>query len=535
MRGLVFFKFLFFSFLLLFIFNSNVLTDVKLSKLFTDHMMLQRDKPIKIWGIATPGVKVKVSLADKVTEVIVGNDGKWLAQLPALDKGENLELVVVEQNTITIKDIIIGDIWLCSGQSNMEFKLGNMASFAAEEIQTANFPKIRYLLVGGGFTPYKQEETGGGNWRVCSPTTAKEVSAVAFFFSREINQKTQVPIGILECDWSGTSIEPWIPMEGIMMVPELKSTLDKIESDYKVWVSSIPKMASDAEKWAVDAREAAKTNSPFPSAPALQGPPGYNIRDYWCNIYNGKIHPIVGFPIKGAIWYQGESNGGQGDGYLYRMRALIGGWRKVWNQGDFPFYFVQLANFQEPNDVPAGADGWSATRIAQLDSLKIPNTGMAVAIDIGEAKDIHPKDKLNVGLRLSRWALARDYGFKDIIVSGPLFKEMKIEGSSIRISFDFVGSGLMVGRKATIESKNWREPATEDKESKLNRFAIAGQDKVWYWADAVIDGQTIKVSSPKVPEPIAVRYAYSQNPLGANLYNKDGLPASPFRTDTWNK
>lgn len=518
---------------LVFIEVPKIKAEVKLAKIFADNMMLQRDQPIKVWGVASPGKKVKITISGNEVEVTVGLDGKFLGQLPAIDKGENLELIVKEENTLTIKNIIVGDIWICSGQSNMEFRLGAMRPIAADEIDSADFPKIRYFIVGGGALPYPQSEVGGGPWIICTPKTASNVTAVGFFFAREIHRKTQVPIGLLDCNWGGTQIEPWIPREGLLLVPELKSTLDKIESEYKVWLSSVPKMAEEAEKWASVAREAVKSNSLVPVTPVFQGPPGYNVRDYWTNIYNGKVLPIINFPIKGAIWYQGESNGGQGDAYYYKMQALIGGWRAVWKQGNFPFYFVQLANFQEPNDNPAGGDGWTKTRSAQFDSLKIPNTGMAVALDIGESKDIHPRDKLNVGLRLSRWALARDYGDKDLVASGPLYKEMKIEGSIIKLSFDYVGTGLMVGKKPTLESKDWRDQASEDTGGKLKRFAIAGADKVWVWADAVIEGQSVLVSSPKVLSPVAVRYAFSHNPAGANLYNKEGLPASSFRTDNW--
>ena len=244
-------------------------------------------------------------------------------------------------------------------------------------------------------------------------------------------------------------------------------------------------------------------------------------------MYNAMIHPLVRFPIKGALWYQGESNGGEGDGYCDKMRALIGGWRKQWGGGDFPFYFVQLANFQGANENPAGGDGWARVRAAQNKALAIPDTGMAVIIDIGEANDIHPRNKYDVGARLARWALARDYGQKDVVVSGPLFREMKIEGDKARLCFDHAAPGLMVGKK------DGRAPAVENKDGKLRRFAVAGTDKVWQWAEAVIDGETVVVSSPKVKEPVAVRYAFSMNPEGANLYNREGLPASPFRTDNW--
>ena len=248
-----------------------------------------------------------------------------------------------------------------------------------------------------------------------------------------------------------------------------------------------------------------------------------------CTMFNSMISPMTRFPIKGVLWYQGESNGGEGDSYGHKMRALVGGWRQVWKQ-EFPFYFVQLANFQNATDDPAGGDGWSRLREAQTRSLAIPQSGMAVIIDtvpLKDATNIHPVNKYDVGVRLAHWALNRDYGQKDVVMSGPIFKTMSIEGEKARLSFDYTGSGLMIG------VKEGRAPTAEDKNGKLKRFAIAGADKKWFWADAVIDGQTVVVSSPEVKNPVAVRYAFSVNPNGANLYNREGLPASPFRTDAW--
>ena len=240
------------------------------------------------------------------------------------------------------------------------------------------------------------------------------------------------------------------------------------------------------------------------------------------------VAPLVPFGVKGAIWYQGESNGGEGMGYLPKLNALIDGWRKTWNQGDAPFFFyvVQLANFREDNRNPAGGDGYAAIRVAQREILKTPNTGLACIIDIGEARDIHPKNKQDVGARLAHWALRDVHGKEDTVVSGPIFREMKVEGGKIRLHFDHTGGGLMAGKKTGLE------PVAEDA-GPLQRFAICGKDRKWVWADATIDGDTVVVSSSEVASPIAVRYAYSANPEGANLYNKAGLPAVPFRTDNF--
>jgi len=347
----------------------------------------------------------------------------------------------------------------------MEMSLGQCLG-AADDIKAADLPKIRHIKINKVESAKPEADAPvAGPWQVCSPATAGGFTAAGFYFAREIQQKTKVPIGIIDDNWGGTRIEPWI-------------------------------------------------------APESGGSSG---------IYNAMVHPLLPLPIKGALWYQGESNGDEGDTYYDKMKALIGGWRTQWKQGDFPFYYVQLANFQAVSEEPAGGNGWAKLREAQTKSLTLPNTGMAVILDtvpLAEAGDIHPKNKYDVGMRLARWALAHDYGQK-LEVSGPLFKVLKIEGGKVRLAFDHFGSGLMVGKK------EGRNPAVEDKQGKLKRFAIAGADKKWFWADAVIVDNTVTVSSPDVKEPVAVRYAYQMNPDGANLYNREGLPASPFRTDAW--
>ena len=450
--------------------------DVRLPKFFTDNMMLQRDLPVRVWGWADADEAVNVALGGKSAKAKPDAQGQWSLELPALKTGDKLELTVKGKNTLTLKNILVGDIWVCSGQSNMEMGLGGCLD-AADDIKAADLPKIRRIkfqrLQSGQPESDAQTETP---WQVCSPATAGGFTAVGFYFAREIQQKTGVPIGIVDDNWGGSPIEPWTAPEGIAMVPEIK--------------------------------------------------PGGN----WSGMYNSMIAPIVRFPIKGALWYQGEANGGEGDSYYDKMRALIGGWRKKWGQGDFPFYFVQLAPFQNVTEDPAGGDGWARLREAQTKSLTIPNTGMAVITDtvpLAQAGDIHPKNKYDVGMRLAFWALGRDYGQKQQVVSGPIFKALKIDGARARLAFDYLGTGLMVGKK------EGRNPAVENKGEKLKRFAIAGADKKWFWADAVIEGNTISVSSPEVKEPVAVRYAFAMNPDGANLYNREGLPASPFRTDNW--
>ncbi len=452
--------------------------EVRLPKIFTDNMMFQRDQPIRVWGWAEAGEEVHVTLASGKADTKADEKGQWAIELPALKAGENLELSIAGKNTIVLKNVIMGDIWLCSGQSNMEWGLGQ--SNAADDIQTADFPKIRRIKFNHVQSGNPEQDAPAATpWQMCTPQTAGGFTAVGFYFARDVQAKTGIPIGLLDDSWGGSKIEPWIASAGIELVPELSGA---------------------------------------------QGGNG------WSGMYNAMIHPLTRFPIKGVLWYQGESNGGEGESYYHKMSALVLGWRKVWQQNEMPFYFVQLANFQGANDNPAGGDDWSKLREAQTKALLIPNTGMAVIIDtvpLNEAGDIHPKNKFDVGSRLARWSLSRDYGQKDMVVSGPLYKSLQVDGSKVRIAFDHIGSGLIVG------AKQGRAAAVEDKEGKLKRFAIAGADKKWFWAEALIEKDTVVLSSAEVLEPVAVRYAYAMNPDGANLYNREGFPASPFRTDNW--
>ncbi len=473
--------------------GSAAQADVRVTNLFTDHMVLQRDIPCPVWGLAEAGEKVTVKLGTSEGTATADAAGKWSVKLPAMKmNAAGQDLTISGKNTITIKDVLVGDVWLCSGQSNMEWGLGGCN--APEDIAAANFPNLRRIKFPH-VSLSKPTTDVPGKWEACSPQNTAGFTAVGFYFARRVQKETGVPIGLLDDSWGGTRIEPWIPVEGFEQEPALAGILDEVKK-------------RDAASAAVEA-----------NAPIGAGEP--------VALYNGMIYPVVPFGIKGALWYQGESNGGEGDEYYSKMRALIGGWRKVWAQGDFPFYFVQLANFNKDVNTPEGGDGWAKVRMAQSKSLQIPHTGMAVIIDIGEAADIHPKNKFDVGERLALWALHHDYGKKDVMPSGPLFKAATVEGAKIRVSFDYAGGGLVVGRK------EGRKPVEAVAGGKLARFAIAGEDKKWVWADAVIDGSSVVVSSPEVPKPVAVRYAFTMNPEGANLYNKEGLPASPFRSDDW--
>jgi sialate O-acetylesterase len=503
--------------------------DVRLASIFSDHMMLQRDQPIRVWGHAEPGEAVRVKLGGAEASTQADAEGRWLVTLPALKEGRDLELNVTGKNPVVVRDVIVGDIWVCSGQSNMEWSMG--VSDAAEDIKTADFPDIRRVKVNHVESPRAEENAPiGSPWKACTPQTAGDFTAVGFYFARDVLAATGVPVGIIDDNWGGTAIEGWVAPEALDLVPELAAAAEgrrKAIADHR---AALPGRIDEVERWVAATRQALAADTATERLPVPPAWPVLPNAGGWGQRYNAMVHPLIRLPVKGFLWYQGEANGGEGDSYRHKMHALVKGWRKAWGNDDLPFYFVQLASFQDPTDNPAGGDGWAKLREAQRHSLALPHTGMAVITDtvpLAARGDIHPRNKFDVGKRLARWALNRDYGKADVVPSGPLFKSLAIEGDKARVTFEHVGGGLMVGRK------EGKAPPGEDAGGKLKRFAIAGEDKKWHWADAVIVEDAVVVSSSAVPKPVAVRYAFSMNPDGANLYNRAGLPASPFRTDDW--
>ncbi len=516
--------------------------DVTLPRLIGDNMVLQRDKPLPIWGWDEAGQQVTVVLGQAKATAKAGKNGKWLVTLPAQKTGGPLSLSISGSSKVEVKNVLIGEVWVCSGQSNMDWPLHRCAPPHWKKIPGADLPKIRQIRLptvmaatplgddsaAVGLTHFGKHRgtkkavlmprptdraatarDSGEGWQVCSPITARSsFMAVGYFFGRELHKELGVPIGLINSSWGGSKIEPWTPPVGFKSVPELKGISDSL-----------------------DKRLAGRIDYNVPTA-----------------IYNGMIHPLLPYAIRGAIWYQGESNGNEGESYFHKKRALINGWREVWNQGDFPFYFVQLPNYLAANNDPKGGDGWARIREAQSKvAANVKNTGMAVTIDVGEAGNIHPSNKYDVGRRLALWALAKDYGKNNLVHSGPIYKSMNAVGKTIELTFDHVGGGLMAARKSGVRSRDMAKPidrldglavagaGTEMPKpvDKLDGFAIAGADHKWYWADAVIKDNKVIVSSPKVEKPVAVRYGFSRNPVRVNLYNREGLPASPFRTDTW--
>ena len=510
---------------------AHAMATPRLPGFFTNNMVLQCDAKVPVWGWADPGESVTVSFAGQTATATADADGKWslkLNAMPASAEARNLTVSTTGASTptITLANIVVGEVWICSGQSNMEWTINNSMN-AQQERAAATYPLIRHMKVGHTTADVPRDNLHS-SWEICSANTAGNFTAVGYFFARKLHQELNVPIGLIGSNWGGTRVEPWTAPEGFRAVPELQSTATHVDATLPTTPTgqaAYRKALGEMREWLPTAEAAIEKGKNPPAQPKLPAV-GTGHQDP-TRIYNAMIHPLIPYAFRGAIWYQGESNGGEGVSYFQKKKALIGGWRKLWNQGDFPFYFVQLADFQHPNNNPAGGDGWARIREAQRATLSIPNTGMAVIIDIGAANDIHPRNKQDVGVRLALWALANDYGQKDLVYSGPLYKGHTVEGNAIRVNFDHVGSGLMVGKKEGLA------PTAEIADGKLARFAIAGADKQWHWADAVIDDGSVLVSSPNVTAPVAVRYAYSMNPDGCNLYNREGLPASPFRTDNW--
>lgn len=506
---------------------------VQVSKVFSSNMVLQRDRPVPVWGLAEPGEAISVDFAGQSLKTVADAKGEWSVTLkPMKVSREGRDMVVAGSTSNVFANVLVGDVWLCSGQSNMEMSFSwgiyDGDKFKAESV---NFPEIRHMKIRRvtKFAPEPFDVPVESAWNTVS-NVFQGVTAAGYFFARKIVQETGVPVGLLNDSWSGCRIEPFISPDGFRDDAELavyKEMLDRVDPATELGRKTLSDIVAETRKWADEAEASiAAGKAPMAQPPRLPDLNGITGQ------YNWMIHPLTRFPIKGAIWYQGCSNAGDGLAYTAKMRGLINGWRKAWGY-DFPFYFVQLASFQGATQDPAGGNGYAPIREGQRRALQVPGTGMAVAIDVGNGGDIHPKAKLFVGERLAAWALAKDYG-KNVVPSGPLFKSLELvpagldsDLAAIRVKFDYVGSGLMAGKKDFGNN----DPVVEDAEAggKLKGFAIRGADGKWHWATAVIEGGSVLVSSPDAPEPDAVRYAYSGNPMGnCNLYNREGLPASPF-------
>lgn len=633
-----------FTFLIL---NSSVFADVKLPKVFSSNMVLQRDIPVQLWGWADRREHISIIFHGDTTHIKTDRKGKWSAELSSYPAGGPFEMIVSGKNEIKLTNILLGDVWICSGQSNMEWPV-HSTNNAEEEIANATFPRIRLFTVQKKISSKPLDDCESEGWMVCNPKTIPSFSAVGYFFGRKLNEDLDVPIGLIHTSWGGTNVETWTSAESIEQIDGFEGVVEELETFNKakmiaeqqakveaitgplpekdlgmkdgnpVWASpetdfsswkemDIPQLwesaglegldgilwfqkefeldhadlndqveihlgpIDDSDVTFLNGREIGQTtqkyNEPRIYRPnktllkvgknilvvriedtgggggiygkaeemvvklddkkiSLAGSWKYTIGkgDFQASIgpnsmpallYNAMIHPLIPFSIKGAMWYQGESNVGRAYQYRTTFPNMITNWREDWGQGDFPFFFVQLANFMKPSEKPE-ASSWAELREAQTMTLSLPNTGMATIIDIGEADDIHPRNKQDVGRRLALSALKVAFNM-DVVDSGPTFKEMRIDGNKAILSYDDLGSGFYV----------------KDKYGYVNGFAIAGKDSVFHWAKAQISGDKIVVSSNEVDHPVAVRYGWANNPDDLNLYNLEGLPAVPFRTDDW--
>jgi len=492
-----------------------VLADVTLPSLFADHMVVQRDRAVPIRGWAEPGEKVTATLGDQSHSVTADAQGHWRLNLEPLSAGGPHELVVRGNNTLRIADVLVGEVWLCSGQSNMAFKVSAALNFESEAA-AADHPGIRMFTVERQASPEPRRECQG-SWAVCSPGTVGEFSATAYFFGRALHESLGVPVGLVNSSWGGTAVEAWTSRPAQDALPELAPILEPWDRDVATYDPAAAKKKHEAAltRWREASAKAKEAGDKAPRRPAAPTDPAVS-QNRPANLYNGMIAPLVPYALRGAIWYQGERNSKDQLSYLYRFQlpALIGNWRDVWNQGDFPFLFVQLPDYTKPQVKPVETTGWVMVREAMLKTLATPNTGMAVTLGTGMADNIHPKNKQEVGRRLAQWALGTTYK-KDLVYSGPLYRSMSVDNGKLVLEFDHLGGGLMSQGGGPLVG-----------------FAIAGKNKEFVSAEAKIEGNRVVVSSPEVSEPAAVRYAWASNPK-FNLYNKAGLPASPFRTDEW--
>lgn len=638
--------------LLLFWSDNQSFAKIIMPKIFADGMILQQDIAVPVWGWADAGEKVTVTFLGKRYTTKADNSGKWMLKLAEMKAGGAFEMTIQgkEKEAITIKNIMIGEVWIASGQSNMEWKI-DWLPYKNTEPSLANFPQIRMFTVPRELSAKPEKDVTGGTWQEAVGNNVKDFSAVAYFFAKELHQHYKVPIGIINTSWGGTIAETWMSAGAAKQIPDFKAVVEELEKTPDV-IEKAKREAEEARKrfeemvnvkeiglvekwWQNDLNTSSWKEMKLPTLwesaglPNLDGvvwfrkeieiPEKYLGKDLVLSLgaiddsdetyfngekigqtmqkyaearvykipanklkngkniitirvidtgggggiygkpeemfvglgkeriaelagnwtykvglgesislpqsfgpnsrptllYNAMISPLVPYAIRGAIWYQGESNAGRAYQYRTVFPALIQDWRSQWKQGDFPFLFVQLANFMKFEDEPKESD-WAELREAQTMTLALPNTGMAVIIDIGEANDIHPKNKHDVGKRLALTAKKVAYK-EDIIHASPMYESMQVNGSKIVISFKNIGSGLMV----------------KDRYGYIKGFAIAGQDKKFYWAKAFLDGNKVIVENENVSKPVAVRYAWANNPEDANLFSKEGLPVCPFRTDDW--
>ncbi|HRH94772.1 MAG TPA: hypothetical protein PLB55_02500 [Prosthecobacter sp.] len=507
---------------LIFLAPGLLFAELSVPHFFSDHMILQRERAAAIWGKADANAEVTLSFKGKSATTKAAADGKWRAQIEtgAADAKGAVLTIRAGADKLEIKDVLVGEVWFASGQSNMFYTMNRSPEYEGL-IKESNHPALR-MFNAPLVTAADNQDDIEGVWQASTPETVPGFSAVAFFFARKLHLELGIPVGVIKSAWGGKPVETFTSREALNTLPGTKALVDTMLKDEASYdqAKADAAYATKLEQWkatmaaakgkSAEERKRLPKKPDVPKRPLLtEGKPGV--------LFAAMIHPFAGYTMRGAIWYQGEGNAKAGAvPYDQSLPLMINDWRKRWND-EFSFYYVQLAGYRAPSTEPGTPDPWALLQDRmRLVLATTPKTGMAITNDIGEANDIHPKNKKDPGERLARWALAKDYG-KKLIYSSPLFKSSEVKGDAIRVTFDQSGAGL--------KSRDG---------GPLKRFEIAGADKVWKWADAKIDGtDSVIVSSAEMKAPAAVRYAWASNPEGANLINSDGLPASVFRTDDW--
>ncbi|NCG09473.1 MAG: sialate O-acetylesterase [Verrucomicrobia bacterium] len=493
----------FFLSILILLTSKLVFAEVQMPNIFGNHMVLQRDQLNPVWGTATPGERISVRIGGQSHSTYAGPDGRWKVKLRAMSAGGPHALEVKADNELRFEDVMVGEVWICSGQSNMQWSL-NKSDGGDLEIPLANEPMIRMISIPQLGTQVPQDNFNG-KWEHSSPAIAAEFSAVGYHFGQRLKQALGVTIGLIDNAWGGSAAEAWVPRDILEADGHCDAYLAEWDKKVAAYTDEVhAEKVARLEAWKANGR---KGRAPWPNDIRVgQHRPA--------NLYNGALHPIIGYGIRGVIWYQGETNSGRAANYNHLFPLMINTWRDHWKQGDFPFYWVQLADFSKELPDPQQNSWWAELREAQTNTLSLPNTGQAVIIDVGEGRDIHPRNKRTVGDRLARHALAKDYGF-NIASESPRYSKMEISGGEVNVTFDHVSAGGLYAFDVP----------------EVKGFDIAGADGVFRQATASIEGKTqVVVSHPQIANPAAVRYGWAENPV-LNLFDRNGLPVTPFRTD----
>jgi sialate O-acetylesterase len=494
--------------------GSTACAEVRLPAIYGSNMVMQRGLPFRIRGWADPGEQVTLTQGGTLVRAVADHAGRWSAELPAPGTGPLPELVVEGKNRLVLTNLLGGEVWLCSGQSNMEFRLAR-AEGGAEAAAAATLPSIRLFTVGRRVAAAPLEELEG-QWVECTPETAAAFSAVGFFFGAELQRRLDgLPVGLIHSSWGGTPAEAWVDSALTRPDPAYAALYEEWERYRENYPAIRAKYEADMTRWRERVAQAEAVGAKPPSRPLSKPEPDAN-HQYPGNLYNGMIHPLVGFPLKGVAWYHGTSNTKRAEQYHALLTTLVTDWRRRWGRDEFSFLIVSLANFRAVPPEPPAESAWALLREAQARvAREQPGAGLAVTIDIGEAHDIHPRNKLDVGLRLAASALRVAYG-QELVASGPEFAAAERRDGAFRVRFTNVGGGLMAGRDGRADQ--------------LTGFALAGADGRWRWAEAKIEGDEVVVRHPDIPSPERLRYGWADNPA-CNLYNREGFPAPPFRGD----